>query len=422
MQSRLTQRISLTILGMAASVGALNFVNYAFVQKLDLLGSLLQIQVWSLLVFAFLFWLTKYLPERSVQIVQVVFILVMSGPVTTASPFAFFGMWFYVLGVILLYKYQFLARWTVPKIIGVTVYFLPFLVLSVLSNEGLTGSAIRVADYFIFLASCLVYLYFIFEEEIRDLLVSNRKKDTVLAEKDTALAVQAAEIARLEPLSELGERVAHVAHSFKNNLNQLSTVVFYLEHLHDEARAVAKLQEFTKTVNERIENILMISRAGVDLDAEEFDVARLLEGLRQVYLAERTFADHARTELTATEPLMIRAVRWDFILMMENVLKNALEAIIDRGGVGTIRIDLAGGRLTVANDGGAMALCADCRDSCLDCVRYGRPGQTSKSGGTGIGLAQVFSTCRKNGWGLRVRVSGNWTIFEFSLAPEPSSL
>jgi hypothetical protein len=280
---------------------------------------------------------------------------------------------------------------------------------------------LRVANYLLFLASCLAFLYFIFEEEIRDLLASNKSKEKVLAAKDTELAVQAAEIARLEPLSVLGERVAHVAHSFKNQLNQISTVVFFLEQLHDERRAVDKLQEFTKTVNERIENILMISRAGVDLEPEEFDVARLLEGLRQVYLSERSFSDHATTELTSDGPLLLRAVRWDFILLVENILKNALEAIVDRGAHGTIRVDLSNGRLTIANDGGAMPLCGDCTGSCLDCRHYGHPGQTNKAGGSGHGLAQVFSTCRKNGWGLRLRTSGHWTIFEITLSARPSA-
>ncbi len=52
----------------------------------------------------------------------------------------------------------------------------------------------------------------------------------------------------------------------------------------------------------------MVSRAGVDLKPEVFDVARLLQGLQQVYLGEQSFVDHAKTEMTLSGPLLIEAV------------------------------------------------------------------------------------------------------------------
>jgi len=418
MSARLTRRISLTILGMAALVGATNFFAYFFEQRLSLAESLAKPQVYTLLLFAALFGLTRYLPQTSVQVLQIIIVFVVSGPATLASPFTFFGMWFFVMGIILLFKYGFLNHWAIPKIALVVLYFVPFLVLSVLRNEGLTSSVIRVSNYAIFLLSCLLSLYFIFEEEIRDLLATNKTKEKELAVKESVLAQQAAEIARLEPLTVLGERVAHVAHSFKNNLNQVSTALFYLEFLHDEAAAAQKLREFSTALTERIDNILMVSRAGVDLETEIFDVSRLLEGLKQVYLTERSFVEHAKTEMSLAGPLYVEAVRWDFILMVENILKNGLEAIMAKGAFGTISIDLAGSRLTLANDGGAMATCLNCGNSCLDCSKFGRPGQTTKKGGTGHGLTQVFQTCRKNNWSLKIRTHEPWTIFEIGLKPK----
>jgi len=251
----------------------------------------------------------------------------------------------------------------------------------------------------------LAMLYFLFEEEIRELLAANKVKDAAIAEKD-------AEIARLEPLSVLGERVAHVAHSFKNNLNQVSTALFLLEQLKDYTRAAEKLREFSHTLNERIENILMVSRAGVDLEPEVFDVARVLEGMHQVYLQEKTFLERVRAKLSLEGPVLVHAVRWDFILLVENVLKNALEAIVEAKGTGLIRIDLTRGQLTIANDGGPIPLCTTCAGDCTQCQRYGRPGQTTKAGGSGHGLSQVMATCRNNGWNLRIRTHDEWTIFE----------
>ena len=349
------------------------------------------------------------------RLALVLIYLIPAGPAILFSSVSFFGMWMFIIAVTLLFKFDLFPRGRILSFIVCISYFSPWVAVAVFSEPSGAGNYFRVLAYVLFLIAGLFTLYFIFEEQIRDLLASNKTKESALAEKDTALAVQAAEIARLEPLSEMGERVAHVAHSFKNNLSLIGTVIFFLEQLHDEKRAVEKLQEFSKTVNDRIDNILMISRAGVDLEPEDFDVARLLEGLKQVYLNERTFSNHARTELTVSGPWVIRAVRWDFILMVENILKNALEAIVESSISGTIRVDLAGPKLTIANDGGPLALCDNCGDSCLNCPRYGHPGRTTKPGGTGYGLAQVFGTCRKNGWGLRLRTSGQWTIFEITL-------
>jgi sensor histidine kinase regulating citrate/malate metabolism len=106
--------------------------------------------------------------------------------------------------------------------------------------------------------------------------------------------------------------------------------------------------------------------------------------------------------------------------MVENILKNALEAILEKGAHGNIRIDLSEGKLTLANNGGAIVKCIDCQDSCLNCRKYGHPGQTSKAERTGHGLAQVFGTCRRNGWDLKMKASGDWTIIEINLRKEGS--
>lgn len=327
----------------------------------------------------------------------------LSGPLIFFNgPSSYFGLALIIVGTILFHRFGFLERNLLYKTLGIFAWsaMWVFLGTGYVGETPATGTSTIV-----FLGINLVMLYILFEEEIRELVASNKVKDAEIAEKD-------AEIARLEPLSVLGERVAHVAHSFKNNLNQVSTALFLLEQLKDHTRAAEKLREFSHTLNERIENILMVSRAGVDLEPEVFDVARVLEGMHQVYLQERTFLERVKTKITLEGPVLVHAVRWDFILLVENILKNALEAIVDAKGQGFIRIDLARGLLTIANDGGPIPLCAHCNDDCNHCQRYGRPGQTTKAGGSGHGLAQVMATCRNNGWNLRIRTHEEWTIFE----------
>jgi len=415
-QSRLTRRISAGIAGMAGVVGLLNLLTNIFLVKLDLVSSFGRPQVWVLFVIAILISLAGLLKEIWAQSLHVFIILLLSGPMLLSSPsFTFFGMWFFVLGNILMYKYGFLNRAPYAKLTLVSGYFLPFLAMSILQNEGGEGSITRVADYLLFLLMSVVFLYFIFEEQIRDLLAANTTKETALAEKDSVLAGQADEIARMEPLSVLGERVSHVTHSFKNNLTQLDAIVGILEDTNDAQRGAGLLSEVSHTLNERIDNILMVSRAGVDLEPETFDAARVLEGMKFIYLSEPSFVKNVWHEMNLRGPVMIRAVRWDFILMVENILKNALDAIHARGVRGIVRIDLSAGLLTVSNNGGAMERCSTCIGNCLDCPLYGRPGRTTKVGGTGHGLAQVFSACRKNGWALRIRTEDEWTRFQILL-------
>lgn len=405
---RLTTQVSYVTAGFAGLIFVLNMINTLFFLPVPVLVGLANPSVWLLALFALFFSLSRFLPQLLMRSIQPTLFILLSGPMVLPSTFTFFGLWFFVLGNVLLYKYGLMEQLRTLKLLAVLGYFLPFFISGVLNTDGQAGSVIRLANYFIFLIASLGYLYVIFEIQILSLVNTNKQKDEELAEKD-------AEIARLVPLSVLGERVAHVAHSFKNNLSLLSTAQFHLENGGDPAKAAQKLKDFSRSMDERIDNILMVSRAGADQAPEVFDAARLLAGLNQVYLTEPAFLQRAKIELSADEATPVYAVRWDFLLLAENILTNALEALTAKGGYGTIRVTLKDRLLTLANDGGAMATCHDCRNDCLSCSKYGKPGRTTKAKGSGHGLAQVFSVCRKHGWTLRIRTHEEWTLFEIGL-------
>jgi len=406
-KEKIQSRVGLLILGLAG----LAFLDFFIDRLLFLHFPLLQIFGESslyVLVFSIAFFsVCTFTKTDAARLCMALGVLGISGfEVYDNGSTDYFGPGIAVIGILLLQRFGFLQKHFVLKCVLILLWLTPWVILR---DQVKTHVSVAVSlNTILFLSVNVVMLYILFEEEIRDLLATNKSKDRALAE-------QAAEIARLEPLSVLGERVAHVVHSFRNNLNQVGTALFMLEALHSEERAAEKLREFSKNITERIDNILMISRAGVDLEPEVFDVARLFEGLQQVYLSEPSFADHAKTELTLNGPAWVKAVRWDFILMIENILKNAVEAITARGIRGTIRIDLDGHRLTLANNGGAIETCVQCHDSCLKCPKYGRPGQTTKKGVSGHGLSQVLGTCRKNGWDFRIRTHEDWTLFEIGL-------
>jgi len=340
--------------------------------------------------------------------------LIPAGPTVLFAYVSFFGMWFFVIALTLIFKLHLFPKHQFLAFSLCVLYFLPWLVAAVYSEPSGQGNYIRVLGYLIFLIVAILTLYFLFEEEIRALLSSNRQKDAALAD-------QAVELARMEPLSVLGERVAHVAHSFKNNLSHLKAIGVILEETKDPVKGAEMLNEVSASLNERIENILMVSRAGVDLEPETFDVARVLEGMKFVYLSEPSFAKHIWHEVNIQNTVTVHAVRWEFILMVENILKNALQAVQNQQVRGIVRIELAAGLLTISNNGGAMKLCENCIGNCLDCHLYGKPGVSSKKGGSGHGLAQVFATCRRNHWALRIRTEEEWTSFQILLTQSPTT-
>lgn len=389
-------------------ITAVNFINYSFLEPPGLPHSLLVPSVWLLPLIGIVLFLVSAPDHWASRLFQAVLMLGMGGPVMYANGVgSFFAYWLIVFGIVLLYKYDFLKRGILWK--SVVCFLWTFLWIYITAEQSPYSGFVTTVGHLLYMLMVLACLYALFEEEIRDLLAANKRKDVEIAERE-------AEIARLEPLSTLGERVAHVAHSFKNNLSLLGTAQFHLEQGGDAGRALQKLQEFSRSINERIDNILMVSRAGADQSEEVFDAARVLAGLNQVYLTEPAFLQRAKVELEALEATPVMAVRWDFLLMVENILKNALEALTSKGGYGNIRVTLAARVLTIANDGGAMPLCHDCQNDCLKCTLYGRPGQTTKPGGSGHGLAQVFATCRQYGWTCRIRTHEEWTIFEIGLA------
>lgn len=403
---RIQQKVGILFVGFCLLLVLLNTINFLW-HPVPLTSVVVNLGPTSLL--ACLGLLIVFVDGGFSRVLMVLLFLIPSGPAVLLSGLSFFGMWMFIIALAMIIKFEPFGKYQIVAIVIGILYFLPWMIVVVTDLPGWHGNYLGVAMDFSFLIVAVMTLYFLFEEEIRALLASNSQKDLVLAN-------QAVEIARMEPLSVLGERVAHVTHSFKNNLSHLKSIAVILEETKDPVKGAQMLHEVSASLNERIENILMVSRSGVDLEPEAFDAARVLEGVKFVYLTEPSFAKHVWHETNVSGPVTIYAVRWDFILMVENILKNALQAVQERQVRGIVRVELAAGLLTISNNGGAMELCQNCIGDCLECHLYGKPGLSSRKNGTGHGLAQVFATCRKNRWSLRIRTEGEWTIFQILLA------
>lgn len=408
-------------IGYVVSLGAvlvaiLNFISNAAFKHVPVAASLALYSVWPILLIALAVFLVSRVDHRYLRYFQALLFFFLSGPTINSGPrMLFFGFWFMISGTVLLYKYGFFRKYLALKAAPLLAWTVAWSVIFEFRNSE--GSAISFVSVVLFLLTSLVILYFAFEEDIRELAKINTKKDGEL-ERQKAI------IDQLEPLSVLGERVSHIAHSFKNNLTRLSAAVYYLEEGKDPRRAAERIRDFSRTMSERIDNLLMVAHAKASLDPEIIDLGRLLDGVKLLYLEEPHFLKNAGYRLDAESGVLVRAVRWDLILLLENILKNAVEAIIDRRIHGFIEIRLARGILRIADNGGPMPQCAGCpgpeSGSCLGCPRIGKPGHTTKAGGTGTGLGQVLRTVRDQGWDLRIENSAEGVAFVIAFPPAES--
>jgi sensor histidine kinase regulating citrate/malate metabolism len=154
-------------------------------------------------------------------------------------------------------------------------------------------------------------------------------------------------------------------------------------------------------------------------------MGRLLDGIKLVYLEEKVFVQNAKYELDCAPGVLVKASRWDVILLLENLLKNAIEAIVEAKKYGLIAIKLQPGLLTVLSDGGPIKACNGCplagKGNCLDCPVFSKGGYTTKKTGSGTGLAQVFSAVRAQKWGIAVECGPDTSSFKISFPVEAAA-
>lgn len=417
------RKVGITVCGATLLMTLTNFIAKMTVEGKSVAASIMDPAVSGLFAVLVGVGLISFFNNRILRYAQALLFFGLSGPtIVSASSMAFFGFWFLIIGVVLLYKYGFFLHFAPLKFLAVVAWSSGWIMFFIL-REGI-GSVLTGIDIILFLAAAVLSLYFIFEENIRELVSANK-------EKDAQIARQREQIAQMEPLTVLGEKVSHVAHSFKNNLTQVSAALFYLEKGWNPVKAAERLRIYSSSMLERIDNILMISQAGGLQEIELLDLPRMIDGVQFILLEEKVFAKNAKIEIDAKPGVMVKAGRWDVVLLLENLFKNAIEAIVDSGRFGAISIMVGPGELRVADDGGAMETCRECKDSeisCRDCQRFRKPGYTTKVGGSGQGLYQVFQTVKKYDWNIRVQSGGDITVFIITFpvleaeAPKPPEL
>jgi len=226
-------------------------------------------------------------------------------------------------------------------------------------------------------------------------------------------------IRRMERFMGLGTLAAGLHHEIKNPLSALSLHVQLLEERLDQQadHEVAESLGVLKTEVTRIAGVLENFRdyASTDrMNVVPTDVGKLL---RHIVDLMRPKAEHQHVEIELDLPeqplaeILLDPVRFEQVLL--NLVINALD-VLPSGGKITLAAECAGSslHLDVADTGSGIP--DNIRSRIFD------PYFTTKSGGSGMGLAVCDKIIRQHGGELDLETSPSGTVFRIALPAESS--
>ncbi|HET7711161.1 MAG TPA: ATP-binding protein [Thermoanaerobaculia bacterium] len=217
-------------------------------------------------------------------------------------------------------------------------------------------------------------------------------------------------VRQMQTLADLGEMSAGIAHEFRNSL---STILGYLrlaskpEAADDVSSRLRKAESEANALAAAVDRLLNLARP-VAMERQRVDVLQLVRDV-----AQRVVGVEPGIELTVSgdeidivgdAALLQRAV--------ENVIRNAVEAIRGRGGEGTIEVKTTNGEnpsIAVRDDGVGM--------SPDDQARAFVPFHSTKGEGFGLGLPLVRKIILLHGGDVSLTSApGEGTTVTMSLA------
>jgi signal transduction histidine kinase len=220
-------------------------------------------------------------------------------------------------------------------------------------------------------------------------------------------------------MATIGEMVARVAHEVKNPLQYMGTAVELLAQTSrdpDSRGLVDDIRTGVRTLDSIVKELLDFTRP-MHLECIPVSVNELVrEALR------RQVPPDVPTTLDLGDVPEIRADGFKILQVIENLLRNGVEAMIDPAGErmpGGVTVTtrsildgpLAGGVSVAIKDSGT-GIKTD------DLARIWDPFFTSKTRGSGLGLAVVDRILRAHGGEIRVEsTEGHGTTFEIRLGP-----
>lgn len=167
----------------------------------------------------------------------------------------------------------------------------------------------------------------------------------------------------------------------------------------DQPELTALLEDSAVKLDNDIKSLLIYGRAGNRAAREDCSLAEVIHSVVRitsfdpVLKARVSFEEHL-------QPVSLQLSPLDFRMAVENLVRNAAEAIHATGRRGTVRVSCTEAWLLVEDNGRGMPACRTCASpNCTDCHQFAL-GKTTKATGTGLGVLQVQEFCRSHGYEL----------------------
>lgn len=231
-----------------------------------------------------------------------------------------------------------------------------------------------------FVVVYLALLFFIFEEET----LSLRRQRDVLTQQAS----------QLRPFAELGTNTAGLVHDFKGDISGIYALSS-IAKISDETELADKIYYYGERMNERVDAILYVATSGDHYEEETISLSEMLRRVTYYFIGiNKGLKHHVPIELEVPDGVTITTRRNALMVILENVIKNAVEAT-DGAGDRTVRIGAQEEddwvKITITHRGkhlpwdSSVGKPIDVRRS-----NYFRRGRSSKPGGTGLGMINVI--------------------------------
>ncbi len=211
------------------------------------------------------------------------------------------------------------------------------------------------------------------------------------------------QVNRLDTLANLGEMAAGIAHEIRNPLNGIAGFAGLLQRSvggddPTAQRYVKNISRGVREVNDIITNLLTFASPGRAPEATVVlsELLKDVEATAQGFLESRPKVELNLVIHPAARRIAIRGDATKLKIVFTNLVKNAIEAIADRGSV-TVRLELSPegreARIKVTDTGSGVP--AAMRH------RVFQPFATTKAQGTGLGLALAHRFVELHGGSIR---------------------
>lgn len=200
-------------------------------------------------------------------------------------------------------------------------------------------------------------------------------------------------VERAERLATVGKFAAGLAHEVRNPLASMCASIDVLEQSLQPPEAMKRLMsnvvKEADRLNELITHFLSFAKPR-DLEAAEADLSALVAGVVEMFehdeMAEnlRLVVDLKSNLIAAIDEDQVRQVVW-------NLIRNAAEAMTEKGGSLTIRTSEDAGEAVLVVEDTGIGVPQEQIKSLFD------PFFTTKQGGSGLGLAIAYSIVESHG-------------------------